>query len=710
MRGCSFYRARGSLTAGLAGVVKTISQKRKRRRGLSEASIRTSVQGAAVTAKATYRSMTFITIVVASSLAVLATTPSAFACEGLATLTIPNTTITAAQSIPAGTYTPPGGQPIPNLPAFCRVAATIKPTVDSNINVEMWLPPLGVWNQRFLGTGNGAFGGAIVYSALASGLTQNFAVINTDMGTFPAATAPNAGYQIAVGNPDMQVDWGWRSTRLMTIVGKQIARAFYGQEAKRSYFDGCSTGGHQALSEAQKFPHDYDGIYAGSPGNDRIPLHTYFLFEDWIPAVHPTMSVAPNLTTLVKTTALKTCVGKDGGLPTDSFLTDPRVCKFDPAVLQCTAEGQSNCLTPDQVKAVRESVAGPHNPRTGELIYPGWEHGTEGDIFTLATPSTATTAAADGIFRWVFGANWNFQTFNFDSDMAKVTDAVGTIINSNDADLSDFRAAGGKLLMTHGWADDIVVPRDTVFYYLRALREQRLPFTGLQQSVSTGALESSMRLFMVPGMGHCGGGPGPNTFDVLTPLTEWVEQDRAPNEIVATKYVNDQPADGVMMTRPLCPYPQQAHYNGTGDTNSATSFSCAVVEHNDPAHEEEKPAVEYRPPLAARATASPSLLSPENGRATVTVVLTPKTGSLDFRSWNISNLTAEGATAIAAHASDDGSSYTAVFRMSDLTTFMKQVAINTTVDMAITGQLVRDGNSSSFVTSAPVRVVAEPRR
>jgi feruloyl esterase len=292
-------------------------------------------------------------------------------CESLAALTLPDTTITIAQTVSAGAQ--------PGLPAFCRVAATLQPVPGSNIRIEMWMPVAADWNGRFLGTGNGAFGGAIRSDSLSNGLRLGYATVNTDQGTFPAATLPNAGYGAGIGHPEMVIDWGWRSTHLMTVIAKRIVNTFYGRTPKHSYFNGCSTGGHQALSEAERFPDDYDGILAGAPGHNRTQLHTYFLWTA-ILASHPDYAIPASKTPLINNAALAACAGKDGGLSTDGFLTDPRHCDFDPAVLQCTGADAPTCLTQGQVQGLKLAYQGPRNPRTGRLIYPGWERATGGSL------------------------------------------------------------------------------------------------------------------------------------------------------------------------------------------------------------------------------------------------------------------------------------------------------------------------------------------
>jgi feruloyl esterase len=268
------------------------------------------------------------------------------ACESLASLDIPDATITAAQSIPAGSFQPPTGAPITNLPAFCRVALTMAPSSDSSIRVEVWMPA-STWTGRFQGTGGGGYTGSVNYGTLGNGLRLGNATANTDMGTAPASGGNGTAL---VGHPEKWLDFGSRSTHLMTVAGKILVQAFYGQPANYSYFTGCSTGGHQGLEEAQIFPDDYDGILAGAPGHNRTHLHMAFVNNFKVPHTSPGSVISASKLTMLNQAVLNACVGKDGGLATDPFLTDPRKCGFDPATLLCTAGDAPTCLTASEVR------------------------------------------------------------------------------------------------------------------------------------------------------------------------------------------------------------------------------------------------------------------------------------------------------------------------------------------------------------------------
>ncbi len=555
-------------------------------------------------------------------------------CEQFAGASLPgNGAVTGAVSIPAGSFTAPGTTATyPNLPAFCRVSAALRPTPDSNINVEVWLPQGTAWNGRFVGTGNGGYAGAINYAELAGALQLGFAVANTDMGTAPSTGLDG---KPIIGHPERWIDWGYRSTHLMTVAAKRVVQAFYGSVAAYSYFAGCSTGGGQALHEAQQFPDDYDGILAGAPAENRTHLHTEIIWPYVVSHRTPDSLIPPDKTQLITNAVLAACAAQSGGLPSDRYLTEPRACRWDPEQLLCQdgANDTSQCLTPAQVDTARMLYDGPRDPRTGHLIYPGVPRGSEsGSTFDwaalqgLSPALPATEPLFDALFYWAFGPNWDWRSFDFDRNVFQLDDVLARILNANNPDLTRFRAHGGKLLGFHGWADALVPPQDFVNYYLRVGtwlsildRDPALPEasnfassvaesfrvnsvteselgvrawggTVEDSSVDNRRVQEFFRLFMVPGMGHCGGGPGPNQFynatlspapadaqhNALLALQRWVEQGVPPQQIIATKYVNDTPAQGVAQTRPLCVFPRVARYGGQGDVNDAASFDCVT--------------------------------------------------------------------------------------------------------------------------------------
>jgi feruloyl esterase len=509
---------------------------------------------------------------------------AADACASLKDLKIEDTTITAAESVPAGSFTASDTKSYANLPAFCRVTATVSPVPDSAIRLEMWLPQEG-WKAVFEGTGNGGYSGAFNYPILAAGLRRGYAVINTDQGTAPA-TSRNG--DAVVGHPVKWRDWGFRSTHLMTVAGKQIASAFYGKDSAHAYFTGCSTGGQQALVEAQLYPTDYDGIAAGAPVVNRTHLHAAFVWSRQAAERSPGSVLGHEKLMLLEKSVVAACGPGAGGVASDTFVADPLHCDFDPASVVCKAGDAPDCLTPEQVETATRFYAGPKNPRTGEQIYPGWPRGSEGPAFGWAVeegdpPLSLKEPAFDSLFKWVFGPSWDWRSFDFDRDMAEVDAVLGPDVNGNTvANIDAFKARGGKLLLYHGWADSIVNPLDTVAFY---------ETLGKAHQGGQGLLQAAARLFLLPGVEHCGsgGGEGPDAVgsehglpapevdadhDVLAAVAHWVETGTAPEKLIATKFEGDDPAKPIVMQRPACPYPKKARYAGSGDTNAAASFVC----------------------------------------------------------------------------------------------------------------------------------------
>ncbi|HYZ32384.1 MAG TPA: tannase/feruloyl esterase family alpha/beta hydrolase [Crenalkalicoccus sp.] len=530
---------------------------------------------------------------------------AARSCADLATLALPgNGSVTAAEEIPAGSYTPPGtSTAYPNLPAFCRIAATLRPSPDSNIRVEVWMPMGAAWNGRLNGTGNGGYAGTISYSALATGTALGFATANTDQGTSPSTGLDGTPL---VGHPQKWIDFGHRATHLMTTAAKRLISEFYDQGPSRSYFTGCSDGGHQAYQEAQRFPEDYDGILAGAPANNRTHLQVGGPYIYNSLRASPASGITEQTGQVITQAVLAACAGKDGGLASDPFLTDPRQCRFDPRSIVCGAGGPPGaCLTPEQAEAARLLYRGPHNPRTGQRIYVGVPRGSEsGHTFDwallggLTDPNNPRNSLLfNGLLQWVFGAGFQPVSFDFDRNVRQLDQVLAGDINANDPDLRAFRARGGKLLSYHGLIDSLVPPYDNINYHLRVVQAEQAGWEAAEQipegadTVDPAALRRTQefyRLFLVPGMGHCGGGPGPNVLtaspsmlfagdperNALVALQRWVEQGVAPERLVATHFVNNSPAAGIAFTRPLCPFPQIAQYRGTGPTTDAASFDC----------------------------------------------------------------------------------------------------------------------------------------
>ena len=481
----------------------------------------------------------------------------AASCEGLASLSQPNTTITSAQNVAAGEFTPPGPNgseaagvlPYGKLPAFCRVAATLRPSSDSDIKIEVWLPISG-WNGKLQSVGNGGWAGFISYPALARGLADGYATTSTDTGH-----TGNTG-SFALGHPEKMIDFGYRSEHEMTVAAKAIIAAYYGDGPRLSYWNGCSTGGRQGLTEAQRYPSDYNAIIAGAPAINRMHIYVWSL---WIAqAVHQGENsyIPPSKYAMIHKAVVEACDALDG--LKDGLISDPRRCHFDPKVLLCKGADGPSCLSSQQVDVARRIYSAAKNPRTGQEIYPGLQPGSELGWANHAGPQPLSYAT-DG-FKYVVFKNpdWDFRTLNLDNDVALADKVDNGTTRAMDPNLKEFFRNGGKLLMYHGWSDPQVSPVNTVNYFSTVLK------------ATEGIAADSIRLFMLPGMGHCGGGDGPNAFDAIGALAQWFEKGQAPNQMVASHSTN-----GVVdRTRPICAYPQIAAYSGTGSIDEAANFVC----------------------------------------------------------------------------------------------------------------------------------------
>jgi feruloyl esterase len=473
------------------------------------------------------------------------------ACDGLRRLSLANTVVTTA-AVVSGDFTPPGATnpnaAIRNLPAFCRVAVTLKPTSDSEINTEIWLPMNG-WNRRLQSVGNGAWAGTIPFAAMASAVSAGYVTAGTDTGH----TGNTASF--VPGHPERLVDYGYRAVHEMTVAAKAIVRAFYGDGPRYSYWNGCSTGGRQGLMEAQRYPADYDGIIAGAPVNARVHQ---LIWELWVAqAVHrdDASYIPPAKYRLLNDAALAKCDASDGAK--DGLLTSPDRCSVDPAALQCKDDDASSCLTAAQVEAAKKIYAPARNPRTGKEIFPALQPGSELGWGGLAGPEPVREATE--FFQYVVNNDpkWDFRTLDFDGDVARAEKAASQIIDATDANLQPFFARGGKVLLYHGWNDQLVAPFNSINYYQAVV-------------AATKSATDSIRLFMMPGMTHCRGGVGPDNFDRMSVIEQWVEKGEAPKQIVAEHMTN-----GVVdRRRPLCPHPQVATYKGTGSLDAAANFAC----------------------------------------------------------------------------------------------------------------------------------------
>jgi feruloyl esterase len=499
-------------------------------------------------------------------------------CESLQSLKLSGATVTASQTVPAGSFVPtegPRNGPYKALPAFCRVQAIAKPSADSAIEFEVWMPAAG-WNGKYFAVGNGGFAGSIQYALMAAAVANGYASSSTDTGH--KASATEAGW--ALGHYEKIVDFAYRAIHETAEKSKTVIAAYYGANPKHSYFSGCSNGGRQALVEAQRYPGDYDGIIAGAPANFWTHNFAGFVWDEQ--ALQGAAQIPAAKMAAIEKAALNACDAKDG--LTDGLIDDPRQCHFDPSVLLCHGPETDACLTEPQVGALKKIYAGPANKK-GEKLFPGYVPGGE--------------AGPGGWSRWITGADsqqlvfakgyfadmvfdnpsWDLNTFDFDRDMKITEDKSARLFNATQPNLKAFEDRGGKLFIYHGWSDTAIAPENAIDYY-----ESVVAKMGAKQAASF------VQLYMVPGMQHCAGGPGPNSFgtylaptpsdpehSISVALDRWVDQGKAPDHIIATKYkTGANPESGIARTRPLCPYPQVARYTGKGSIDDAANFRCVA--------------------------------------------------------------------------------------------------------------------------------------
>ena len=488
------------------------------------------------------------------SLALLGAAAAPLTCESLTNVRLQQATITSASVIPAGPFVQPGAgrgrqgqgaapEAVEPIPEHCRVKMVLQPTSDSNINVELWMPTAN-WNGRFLAVGNGGFAGSIQgYADMQIALRRGYTTAATDTGH---SDADGPGGMFGLGHPEKIVDFAYRAIHEMTVKSKQVIDEFYDRAPRFSYFKGCSTGGRQAAMAAQRFPDDFDGIIGGALANRHIQMHTAGVARSIELARHPERTIPEEKAKLVNDTVMNACDTLKEG-----FLNNPRECKVDFSKLACTGADSPSCLTAPQLRTVEMFYGGLKNSK-GELIFSGQAMGNP--LPALRGATSAPGGGYDTVRIWGFqDANYDWRTFDLDRDMAIINKKVG-FVDAVSSDLQKFKAHGGKFLLYAGWRDTTITPENTVLYY-----EQLVKNMGEQKDFA--------RLFMVPGMAHCRGGDGPNTFDTLTAMEQWREQGITPVQMMGTN-----PQSG--LSRPLCAYPQYAKYKGSGDLKDAKNWAC----------------------------------------------------------------------------------------------------------------------------------------
>jgi feruloyl esterase len=508
-------------------------------------------------------------------------------CAKLAALTLPQAKITSAELIPAAVDKTPTMLGVPqerSLPAYCKVKAEAMPTADSDIHFEVWLPATD-WNGEFVQLGNGGLAGSISYPPMVDQVSHHFAVAATDDGH----TGGGTDGSWAIGHPEKVVDFAYRAVHQTSVLSRQILEAFYGKKQKYAYFNGCSEGGREAIMEAQRFPDDFNGILAGSPAHAWMQLMYDFTWNAQALGKDEASYIPEAKRPAIEKAALAAC-GTQAGV-TESFIQDPESCHFDPSALLCKSGDSNDCLTQPQLTALQKIYSGAKDPVTGKQIGVGYEAGAEAEpgppglSYASYIYGPKQNATLDLAFSSSFLGGAVFEdpkylslTFDFHKDVATADAKVGGLLNATNPDLKPFQKHGGKLIQYSGWYDGSPSPRLSTNYHQDVVKAM-----GGEQKV-----DSFYRLFMVPGMMHCGLGPGPNAFgdmldsshygdpehDIFAALRGWVEEGKAPAEIIATKYTNDNPTQPAVMTRPICPYPEKAKWDGKGDTKVAASFSC----------------------------------------------------------------------------------------------------------------------------------------
>lgn len=478
------------------------------------------------------------------------------ACESLAGVPLTNGKLMSAEAVPAGAFVPPGATaspagPYATLPAFCRVALTLTPTPDSNIRVEVWLP-LAAWNRKVQAAGNGGLAGSIPYAALAAAVRDGYAAAGTDTGH----TGGNADF--VSGHPEKLVDFAYRAIHEMTVSAKAIATAHYDARPEKSYFASCSTGGRQALIEAQKFPDDFDGIVAGDAAWDQMRLYGARVALNLFMNREAAAVIPSSKYPMIHTAVLNACDALDG--VKDGVIEDPSRCAFDIATLTCAAEDRADCLTRPQVESAKAMMSPLVDRASGAVLHPGrYYPGAELGWGGVGGPQPSGESL-EGMRKIVFSPAWDYHAMRVPDDVERAVKADNGLLYGGDPNLTRFFSRGGKLLMYHGWADPAVTPDASLIMYKR-----------INEAVGPAAA-SSLALFMVPGMGHCQGGPGTDVFDKVAALDQWVTSGTKPQSIVASHKTGTT----VDRTRPLCAYPATARYTGSGSTDEARNFRCEV--------------------------------------------------------------------------------------------------------------------------------------
>lgn len=497
-------------------------------------------------------------------------------CPALKSLAVKDATLETAEKASGAVKIP--GQPgaMPDMPSFCRVAGILKPSADSEIHFEVWLPDEANWNGRYLGAGNGGYAGSISYGPVASAVRRGYASGSTDTGHVQKGLGIDGSW--ANGHPEKLVDYGHRAIHVTTVTAKTLMKAYYSKPLAHSYFSSCSNGGRQALMEAQRYPEDFDGIIAGAPANNFTHIAIDFLSnvkalaEAYVPS-----SKLP----AIEAAVLQACDAKDG--VKDGVVDDPRKCNFDPASIACTGAETDSCLTSAQAATIKKIYAGVKDAK-GHLVMDGFEPGGEsgpGGWGLWINGSGLTKSLQFGFGSQMYmhmvysNKDWDYKTFEPVRDGKAADEKLGPVLNATETNLKPFEKRGGKLILYHGWCDAALPPQNTIHYY-----------EAVRAKMGAKTADQFVRLYMLPGVQHCGGGPGPNrwgdwesepdgTSNMIGALEKWVEKGVAPQGLTAVRYKNNRASAGVERSRPICAYPMTAKYKGSGSTDEAANFVCS---------------------------------------------------------------------------------------------------------------------------------------
>ncbi len=519
------------------------------------------------------------------------------ACEALAGLSIPSTTITSAGQVTGPlSVSSPGGEGTTNVP-FCRVQGVTRPTPGADVRFEVWLPR--DWNSRMKTPTTGGYLGGIPYTRMVEDIAHGYVMVGSNLG-HEGGSDPRWTL-----DPDALAAYGYGAHPFVNRAARAIVQALYDKAPFKSYFEGCSGGGRQALMMAQRYPDLFDGIIAGAPSNSYPDSIMQIL---WQQRIHKPTSpndaplIPMTKLAMVSASVLARCDATDG--VKDGLITDPRACERDMSALRCKAGDGPDCLTDKQITGLHEIYGGPRRSN-GTPLYRGPLPGGEYSWNLLPGDTTRYGAFFGDVV--LENTSWDWRTLDYDSQYDHMRDRINPIMASPSPDLSAFKARGGKILQFHGWHDQLIAPTASPNYYASVIAFERLkdskdadaaidkltPRDVTADFARPQGVQDFYRLFMVPGMAHCRGGNAPNRFDqgpngmpskrdlehsAMLQLERWVEQGIAPERIVATQVLDNDPAKGIVREFPLCAYPKMARYTGKGDVKDPANFTCGATD------------------------------------------------------------------------------------------------------------------------------------